>query len=51
MERWQKLAKMQLEAERKHFPDGLTRTSKLLTLARHEVSDYFQATYGVGERR
>lgn len=50
LNRWKKLAKLQLEAERKYFPDGVARPDKLVALAKREVDAYFRATYGVGDQ-
>ena len=48
MAKWQKLAKMQLEAERKYFPDGISLPKNEEALALQDAKAYFKATYGVG---
>ncbi len=40
-----KLRKLQLDAERKHFPDGFEPSQKLIALATAEASAYFALTY------
>lgn len=43
--RLQKLRKLQLDAERKHFPDGFEPESKLVALAEAETESYLRITY------
>ncbi len=45
MNRRHRLMKLQHEAERKNFPDGLAIRPKLFALAQQEASDYFRTTY------
>lgn len=45
-ERRARLARVQLEAEHKHFPEGFEPKQKLIDLATREVNDYFRLTYG-----
>jgi hypothetical protein len=45
-ERRTRLAKLQLEAEHKHFPEGFEPSSKLIELATDEANAYFSMTYG-----
>jgi hypothetical protein len=40
-----KLRKLQLEAERKHFPDGIEFPSKIVALANDEAETYFALTF------
>lgn len=40
-----KLRKLQLEAERKHFPEGFAPSEKLIKMATEEAAAYFQLTY------
>ena len=40
-----KLRKLQLDAERKHFPDGFTPSKALIKLATEEAEAYFRLTY------
>lgn len=43
--RLQKLRKLQLDAERKHFPEGFEPDPKLVTLAEAETESYLRITY------
>ncbi len=45
-ERKARLAKLQLEAEHKHFPEGFEPSQKLIDLATEEADTYFLVTYG-----
>jgi hypothetical protein len=45
MDRCAKLRKLQLEAERKHFPEGFQPSQKLIQLATEETRDYFLLMY------
>ena len=45
MDRCAKLRKLQLEAERKHFPEGFEPDAALIELATQEANDYFLLTY------
>jgi hypothetical protein len=45
MDRCAKLRKLQLEAERKHFPEGFRPSQKLIQLATEETRDYFLLMY------
>jgi len=47
MNRRHKLMKLQHDAERTSFPDGLATQDSLFTQAQQEAKDYFTATYGV----
>lgn len=47
LSRYRKLARLQLEAEKKFFPDGLPPDPRLRALAERDASAYFKATYGV----
>ena len=47
MNRLHKLRKMQLDALRQNFPDGLPARDALLAEAKQEAETYFTATYGV----
>ena len=47
MNRRHKLKKLQHEAERKNFPNGLTEREDLVSEAEQEAVDYFGAMYGV----
>jgi hypothetical protein len=40
-----KLRKLQLDAEKKHFPDGFDPSPKLIALATLEAKTYFELTY------
>ena len=40
-----KLRKLQLDAERKHFPEGFAPGAKLIQLATEEARAYFTLTY------
>jgi len=40
-----KLRKLQLEAERKHFPDGIEFPPKIVALANEEAEAYFELTF------
>ena len=40
-----KLRKLQLEAERKHFPEGFAPSQKLIDLAAKKAEDYFLQTH------
>ena len=42
-----KLMKLQHDAERNNFPDGLAARDRLFAQAQHEAKEYFKATYGV----
>jgi hypothetical protein len=42
-----KLMKLQHDAERDNFPDGLAFKDALFAQAQHETKEYFKATYGV----
>lgn len=41
-----KLRKLQLDAERKHFPEGFDPDQKLIKLATEETDAYFNLTFG-----
>ena len=41
-----KLRKLQLDAERKHFPEGFDPDPKLIKLATEETDAYFNLTFG-----
>lgn len=43
--RLQKLRRLVLEAENKHFPDGFESDAKLAALAEQEAKSYFKITY------
>lgn len=43
--RLQKLRKLQLDAERKHFPDGFEPSTRLVELAEAEAESYLSITY------
>ncbi|WP_297513345.1 hypothetical protein [uncultured Caulobacter sp.] len=43
--RLQKLRRLVLEAENKHFPDGFETDAKLATLAEQETRSYLKVTY------
>ncbi len=45
MDRYTKLRKLQLEAERKHFPEGFEPSQKLIDLATEEARAYVLLTY------
>jgi hypothetical protein len=47
MNRRHKLMKLQHDAERTTFPDGLATKEPLFAQAQRDAKDYFQATYGV----
>jgi len=47
MKRLHQLRKLQLEALRHNFPDGLTAEDSLLAQAKREAEAYFTATYNV----
>ena len=47
MNRRHKLMKLQHDAERGNFPDGLAVNEGLFSEAQHEATEYFRATYGV----
>lgn len=47
VDRRHKLAKLQHEAEARHFPDGLPPDPRRFALAQQDAADYFKATYGV----
>jgi hypothetical protein len=47
MSRLHKLRKLQHDAERNTFPDGLKVQESLFARAQQEAGDYFAATYGV----
>jgi len=40
-----RLAKLQLEAEHKHFPEGFEASQRLIDLATEEANAYFSLTY------
>lgn len=42
-----RLQKLRLEAERKHFPDGLESDQKRFSEAEGEAVEYFRVEYGV----
>jgi hypothetical protein len=42
-----KLMKLQHDAERGSFPDGLARREKIFAQAQQEARSYFKATYGI----
>jgi hypothetical protein len=42
-----KLMKLQHDAERKNFPEGLGTSAKLFDLAQEDARAYFRVTYGV----
>ena len=50
-ERRARLARIQLEAEHKHFPEGFAPNLKLVELANREANDYFSVIYGEGSNR
>jgi hypothetical protein len=43
--RLQKLRKLQLDAERKHFPEGFEPDPKLIALAEQEAESYLRITF------
>ncbi len=43
-----KLMKLQHDAERKNFPEGLATNTKLFDLAQKDAETYLQTTYHVG---
>lgn len=43
--RLQKLRRLALEAENRHFPDGFESDAKLAELAEHATKSYFRITY------
>ena len=47
MKRRHKLMKLQHEAERTSFPDGLATRNSLFAQAQQEAESYFKTTYGV----
>ncbi len=47
MNRRHKLMRLQHDAERTSFPDGLATRDSLFVQAEQEAKDYFTATYGV----
>jgi len=47
MNRRHKLMKLQHDAERTSFPEGLATRESLFAQAQQEAQDYFKATYGV----
>ncbi len=47
-ERKARLARLQLEAEHKHFPEGFEPSQTLIDLATEEANTYFSTTYGEG---
>lgn len=47
MKRRHKLMKLQHDAERVSFPDGLATQESLFAEAQKEAADYFRTTYGV----
>jgi len=49
--RWQRLAKLQLEAERKYFPDGIPGHNRLRAMALRQTETYFRVTDYVGDQR
>ncbi len=49
MKRRHKLMKLQHDAERSSFPDGLATRDSLFTLAQDEAKEYFVTTYGVSQ--
>jgi hypothetical protein len=44
--RLQKLRKLALDAEKKHFPDGFESDPKIAALAEQATAGYFEITYG-----
>src|ERR1700722_11957158 len=48
-ERKARLARLPLEAEHKHFPEGFEPSQKLIDLATEEANAYFSMTYGEGQ--
>jgi hypothetical protein len=50
-ERRARLARIQLEAEHKHFPERIAPNLKLVELANREANDYFSVIYGEGSNR
>jgi hypothetical protein len=44
--RWHDLMKLQYDAERHNFPQGLATKASLFAEAQQEAEDYFVATYG-----
>ena len=48
IERRARLAKVQLEAEHKHFPEGFEPSQRLIDMATEEANTYFALTYGEG---
>lgn len=49
MKRRTQLRKLQLEAERKHFPEGFDPPAKLVALASGDADAYFSVTFSEGE--
>jgi hypothetical protein len=47
MKRLHQLRKLQLDALRHSFPDGLAAEDGLLAQAKQEAETYFRTTYGV----
>lgn len=47
MNRRHKLMKLQHDAERTSFPEGLATRESLFSQAQQEAQDYFKATYSV----
>ena len=47
MNRRHKLMKLQHDAERKNFPEGLGEIAPLFALAQQDAKHYFEVTYGV----
>lgn len=47
-ERRARLARLRLEAEHKHFPEGFAPDHALIELATEEANAYFSVTYGEG---
>jgi hypothetical protein len=43
--RLQKLRKLQLDAERKHFPEGFEPEPRLVALAEQEAESYLRITF------
>jgi len=51
IERRARLARIQLEAEQKHFPDGFDAGPALIALANRQARDYVAEKYGKGRIR
>jgi hypothetical protein len=51
MASFRRLARLQLEAEQRHFPDGLPSNPRMRMLAEQEASTYVDSKYGLGAKR